>query len=269
MAVELLNEMEQRVWELATDKSLQEVAVALSQLLPCVPPTPEVRLQAAIFGRRLTDYRATLAEIFLRLHHPHGEWEDYLGWCRVWVTGMLDDAVRYETDLLKEPLQQQMATLPQRLKVILSVRFGFDDQGAKTLERTGKEFNLSKERIRQLEAKALHMLRHPSRSQHLRHVMPGERLRTRLFSEINRSSATPPIFLMWEEDYEVLLSLRKSIERAAKSKEKQSEVPVQQNSQENDVHEEKRGHTESLECNSPKDRETLHNVQQQFSFQDL
>jgi len=269
MVAEQLNGVEQRVWELATDKSLQEVAETLSQLLPYIPPTPEIRLQAAIFGRRLMDYQATLVEIFLRLHHPQGEWDDYLEWCRTWVTEMLEDAVRHETDLLKEPLQQQMATLPERLKTILSVRFGFDNRGAKTLEQTGKEFNLTKERIRQLQDKALRMLRHPYRSQYLRHVLLGERLRNRLFAEINNSSAYPPIFLMWEEDYEVLLSLKKSLEQAAKRKQKQSEDDIKQVDQNPSVGEEKTGHTESPEPHDSEKGETLYNVQKGFSFQDL
>lgn len=253
MPVEELHGIEQRVWELATDRSLLEVADALSQLPTLVPPTPEIRLQAAIFGRRLLDYRATLVEIFMRLHHPEGEWESYIERCCEWVTGMLEDSSQFETDLLKEPLQQQMATLPERLRTILSVRFGFDNQGAKTLEQTGKEFNLTKERIRQLEAKALHMLRHPSRSQYLRHVLLGERLRKKLFAEINKSSAYA-IFLMWEEDYDLFLSLRKSLEQAAKSRERQAsqEKPDEGN-----------GHK------SPKRNGTGEGVQQEFSFQDL
>jgi len=268
--VEELNGIEQRVWELATDKSLKEVAETLSQLPSYVPPTPEIRLQAAIFSRRLIDYRATLVEIFLRLHHPEGEWENYLEWCCEWVTRMLEDAVRFETDLLKEPLQQVMTTLPERLRTILSVRFGFDNQGAKTLEQTGKEFNLTKERIRQLEAKALHMLRHPSRSQHLKHVQLGERLRNRLFAEINNASAYPPIFLMWEEDYYVLLSLKKSIEQAAKRKLKLSDDDLQQADRNPTAGKEKTGgYADSPEPHDSEKGESSYNVQQKFSFQDL
>jgi len=268
MTVHQPNDIEQRVWELATDKSLLEVTETLSQLPPYVPPTPEIRLQAAIFGRRLMDYRATLVEIFLRLHHPEGDWENYLEGCCEWVTGMLEDAVRFETNHLKEPLHQVLATLPDRLITILSVRFGFDNQGAKTLEQTGKEFNLTKERIRQLEAKALRMLRHPSRSQYLRHVLLGERLRKKLFAEINKSSAYT-IFLMWEEDYDLFLSLKKSTEQAAKRKQQQSEDGFPQAYQNPGADEEKARHAETREPRDSEKGESSYNVQQKFAFQDL
>ncbi len=97
MPVETLYGIEPRVWDLATDRALQEVALALSQLPPYVPPTPEIRLQAAIFNKKLVDHRAPLVEIFLRLHHPEGEWEDYLEWCRTWVTECLRTQLGFET----------------------------------------------------------------------------------------------------------------------------------------------------------------------------
>ncbi len=265
MPVEEIHGIEQRAWELATDRSLLEVADALSQLPALVPPTPEIRLQAAIFGRRLPDYRATLVGIFIRLHHPEGEWASYIEWCCEWVKRILEDSVRFETDLLREPLQQVMATLPERLRRILSIRFGFDNQGAKTLEQTGKEFNLTKERIRQLEAKALHMLRHPSRSQYLRHVLLGERLRKKLFAEINRSSACA-VFLMWEEDYDLFLSLRKSVEQAAKRRQQQNEDVFQQANSGADGEKKKRNTSITHHC--PGDGETLYNVQKRFALQD-
>jgi hypothetical protein len=120
-----------------------------------------------------------------------------------------------------------------------------------------------------LEAKALHMLRHPSRSQHLKHVQLGERLRNRLFAEINNASAYPPIFLMWEEDYYVLLSLKKSIEQAAKRKQQQSEDGFPQVGWHLSAGEEQSGHTTSFDPQDSKNGETLYNVQQKFAFQDL
>ena len=70
--------------------------------------------------------------------------------------------------MLKEQLDEVLKTLTEREKKVLRLRFGLDDQRARTLEEVGKEFDVTRERIRQIEAKALRKLRHPSRSRKLR-----------------------------------------------------------------------------------------------------
>jgi RNA polymerase primary sigma factor len=70
--------------------------------------------------------------------------------------------------LLKEQLIEVLDTLTPREEKVLRLRFGLDDGRARTLEEVGKEFNVTRERIRQIEAKALRKLRHPSRSKKLR-----------------------------------------------------------------------------------------------------
>ena len=70
--------------------------------------------------------------------------------------------------LLKEQLLDVLDTLTDREKKVLKLRFGLDDGRARTLEEVGKEFQVTRERIRQIEAKALRKLRHPSRSKKLR-----------------------------------------------------------------------------------------------------
>ena len=70
--------------------------------------------------------------------------------------------------LLKEQLLEVLGTLTDREQKVLRLRFGLDDGRARTLEEVGKEFNVTRERIRQIEAKALRKLRHPSRSKKLR-----------------------------------------------------------------------------------------------------
>ena len=70
--------------------------------------------------------------------------------------------------LLKEQLVEVLGTLTEREQKVLRLRFGMDDGRAITLEEVGKEFNVTRERIRQIEAKALRKLRHPSRSRKLR-----------------------------------------------------------------------------------------------------
>ena len=70
--------------------------------------------------------------------------------------------------LLKEQLSEVLGTLTDRERKVLELRFGLDDGRARTLEEVGKEFNVTRERIRQIEAKALRKLRHPSRSRKLK-----------------------------------------------------------------------------------------------------
>lgn len=73
--------------------------------------------------------------------------------------------------LLKEQLEEVMGTLTPREAKVLKLRFGLEDGKARTLEEVGKEFMVTRERIRQIEAKALRKLRHPSRSKKLRDYM--------------------------------------------------------------------------------------------------
>ena len=70
--------------------------------------------------------------------------------------------------LLREQLEEVLDTLAPREKKVLELRFGIVDGRTRTLEEVGKEFNVTRERIRQIEAKALRKLRHPSRSKKLR-----------------------------------------------------------------------------------------------------
>ena len=79
------------------------------------------------------------------------------------------DAASYT--LLKEQLEEVMNTLTPREAKVLKLRFGLEDGKARTLEEVGREFDVTRERIRQIEAKALRKLRHPSRSKKLRDYM--------------------------------------------------------------------------------------------------
>ena len=73
--------------------------------------------------------------------------------------------------LLKEQLEEVMSTLTPREAKVLKLRFGLEDGKARTLEEVGREFQVTRERIRQIEAKALRKLRHPSRSKRLKDYM--------------------------------------------------------------------------------------------------
>ncbi len=102
------------------------------------------------------------------LETPIGEEEDsHLG------DFIQDDHVAVPVDaatytLLREQLLEVLSTLTDREQKVLKLRFGLDDGRPRTLEEVGKEFNVTRERIRQIEAKALRKLRHPSRSKKLK-----------------------------------------------------------------------------------------------------
>ena len=70
--------------------------------------------------------------------------------------------------MLREQLSDVLSTLTPREEKVLRLRFGLEDGRSRTLEEVGKEFNVTRERIRQIEAKALRKLRHPSRSRKLK-----------------------------------------------------------------------------------------------------
>ena len=105
------------------------------------------------------------------LETPIGEEEDsHLG------DFIQDDNVPVPADaaaftLLKEQLVEVLGTLREREQKVLRLRFGLDDGRARTLEEVGKVFNVTRERIRQIEAKALRKLRHPSRSRKMKDYM--------------------------------------------------------------------------------------------------
>ncbi len=102
------------------------------------------------------------------LETPIGEEEDsHLG------DFIQDEQVMVPADqatftLLHEQLMEALGTLTEREQKVLKLRFGLDDGRPRTLEEVGKEFNVTRERIRQIEAKALRKLRHPSRSKKLK-----------------------------------------------------------------------------------------------------
>ncbi|MBE6717674.1 MAG: RNA polymerase sigma factor RpoD [Ruminococcaceae bacterium] len=109
-----------------------------------------------------------IAQDPVSLETPIGEEEDsHLG------DFIPDDATPAPADaasytLLREQLNEVLKTLTPREESVLKLRFGLEDGRTRTLEEVGKEFNITRERIRQIEAKALRKLRHPSRSKRLR-----------------------------------------------------------------------------------------------------
>ncbi len=131
-------------------------------------PTPEeIALEMDITEEKVREI-LKIAQEPVSLETPIGEEEDsHLG------DFIPDDDVPAPADaaafsMLKEQLVEVLDTLTEREQKVLKLRFGLDDGRARTLEEVGKRFDVTRERIRQIEAKALRKLRHPSRSKKLK-----------------------------------------------------------------------------------------------------
>ena len=134
-------------------------------------PTPEeIAAEMEIPVEKVTEIQK-IAQDPVSLETPIGEEDDsHLGdFIQDDDSPAPQDAAAYT--LLREQLEEVMKTLTPREAKVLRLRFGLDDGKARTLEEVGKEFDVTRERIRQIEAKALRKLRHPSRSKNLRDYM--------------------------------------------------------------------------------------------------
>ncbi len=150
-----------------TINKLIRVSRQLLQELGREPTTEEIAKQLDMPVDRVREI-LKISQEPVSLETPIGEEEDsHLG------DFIQDDNVPVPAEaaaqtLLKEQLDEVLDTLTEREQKVLRLRFGMNDGRARTLEEVGKEFDVTRERIRQIEAKALRKLRHPSRSRKLR-----------------------------------------------------------------------------------------------------
>ena len=150
-----------------TINKLIRVSRQLLQELGREPTPEEIAAEMNMPVERVRDI-LKISQEPVSLETPIGEEEDsHLG------DFIQDDNVPVPADaaaftLLKEQLEEVLGTLTEREQKVLTLRFGLEDGRARTLEEVGKEFNVTRERIRQIEAKALRKLRHPSRSRKLK-----------------------------------------------------------------------------------------------------
>ena len=150
-----------------TINKLIRVSRQLLQELGREPTPEEIATEMNMSVERVREI-LKISQEPVSLETPIGEEEDsHLG------DFIQDDNVPVPADaaaftLLKEQLVEVLGTLTEREQKVLRLRFGLDDGRARTLEEVGKEFNVTRERIRQIEAKALRKLRHPSRSRKLK-----------------------------------------------------------------------------------------------------
>lgn len=150
-----------------TINKLVRVSRQLLQELGREPTPEEIAKEMGIPVERVREI-IKISQEPVSLETPIGEEEDsHLG------DFIQDDNVPVPAEaaafsLLQDQLQEVLDTLTDREQKVLRLRFGLDDGRARTLEEVGKEFNVTRERIRQIEAKALRKLRHPSRSRKLK-----------------------------------------------------------------------------------------------------
>ena len=142
----------------------------LLQKLGREPSQEEIAEELEISVERVAEIQK-IAQDPVSLETPIGEEDDsHLGdFIQDDDSPAPQDAAAYT--MLKEQLAEVMSTLTPREAKVLRLRFGLDDGKARTLEEVGKEFEVTRERIRQIEAKALRKLRHPSRSKKLKDYM--------------------------------------------------------------------------------------------------
>ena len=150
-----------------TINKLIRVSRQLLQELGREPSPEEIAKEMEIPVERVREI-LKISQEPVSLETPIGEEEDsHLG------DFIQDDNVPVPAEaatftLLKEQLEEVLGTLTEREQKVLILRFGLEDGRGRTLEEVGKEFNVTRERIRQIEAKALRKLRHPSRSRKLK-----------------------------------------------------------------------------------------------------
>lgn len=150
-----------------TINKLVRVQRQLVQELGRDPSPEEIAAEMSLDVEKVREIQK-IAQEPVSLETPIGEEEDsHLG------DFIPDEEILSPSDaatftLLKEQLETVLETLTEREKKVLTLRFGLEDGRARTLEEVGKEFDVTRERIRQIEAKALRKLRHPSRSKKLK-----------------------------------------------------------------------------------------------------
>ncbi|HEY4895689.1 MAG TPA: RNA polymerase sigma factor RpoD, partial [Solirubrobacteraceae bacterium] len=142
--------------ELGREPTVEEIAEAMSRGQEVVVTPDKVREITKVTQQAIS------------LDTPIGEEEDRTLGDFVEDTAALSPAEAASHQLLRLHIAAVLDSLTGRERRVLQLRFGLEDGRARTLEEVGKEFNVTRERIRQIEAKALRKLRHPSRSRKLR-----------------------------------------------------------------------------------------------------
>ena len=131
------------------------------------PTSTEIAKEMEISSEKVREI-VKVSQLPISLESPIGEEEDSPLGNSIEDRNALPPADAASKQLLKEQIEDVLYTLTPREQRVLQLRFGLEDGRSRTLEEVGKEFNVTRERIRQIEAKALRKLRHPSRSRKLK-----------------------------------------------------------------------------------------------------
>ncbi|MEE8420402.1 MAG: RNA polymerase sigma factor RpoD [Dehalococcoidales bacterium] len=131
------------------------------------PSSTEIAKEMEISSDKVREI-VKVSQLPISLESPIGEEEDSPLGNSIEDRNALPPVDAASKQLLKEQIEDVLFTLTPREQRVLQLRFGLDDGRSRTLEEVGKEFNVTRERIRQIEAKALRKLRHPSRSRKLK-----------------------------------------------------------------------------------------------------
>ena len=150
-----------------TINKLVRVSRKLLQELGREPTPEEIALEMGVTEDRVREIQK-IAQDPVSLETPIGEEDDSHLSDFIEDEGSAAPTDAVSSTMLKEQLLGVLDTLTPREEKVLRLRYGLDDGRPRTLEEVGKEFNVTRERIRQIEAKALRKLRHPSRSKRLR-----------------------------------------------------------------------------------------------------
>jgi RNA polymerase primary sigma factor len=153
-----------------TINRLRKVSRTLLQQLGRRPTDEEIAKRARMSLVKVREI-VKISQVPLSLEMPVGDEDSSRLGDFVKDTGVQapDEVVLH--GLLREDLEEVMASLSDRERTVLKLRFGLDDGQPRTLEEVGKVFNVTRERIRQIEAKALRKLRHPTRSKKLKEYL--------------------------------------------------------------------------------------------------
>ena len=150
-----------------TINKLMRVSRRLVQEYGREPTSEEIGRQMDVGPEKVREI-VRVSQEPVSLETPIGEEEDsHLG-DFIEDQGTISPVEAASQQLMREQVQEVLSTLTPREQKVLILRFGLEDGRSRTLEEVGREFNVTRERIRQIEAKALRKLRHPSRSKKLR-----------------------------------------------------------------------------------------------------
>ena len=150
-----------------TMNKLKKVSRELSQKMGREPSSEELAKEMALTVDKVNEIKQHMVEP-ISMDTKFGDEDDSSLGDIIKDESSLDPAAETKNTLLRESIEDVLSSLKEKEAMVLRLRYGIDDEETKTLEEVGKMFGVTRERIRQIESKALRKMRHPSRSKKLR-----------------------------------------------------------------------------------------------------